>query len=170
MSVYELRGSFEATTIESSMSVTTQNENRTQRKIEAAVKLIVLAVPGFLILMFCWLGLVVELCYGEPLVMNPLLGVPLAFVGSLMILSGTGQWGRWAYLLVFLSIPIVALVWALFSSFMLEAPSNPLQMYPKLLGMALFALPAIFSYVIVSQYYKRKADSLVQSHGGGERR
>ena len=37
--------------------------------------------------------------------MTSFLSLPLALVGVLMVLYGVGEWGRWAYLLVFLSIP-----------------------------------------------------------------
>ena len=34
---------------------------------------------------------------------------------------------------------------------------DPLTTYPKLLGMAVFALPMIGSHAIVNRYYRRKA-------------
>ena len=94
------------------------NENtargkRTQQKIEFAIRFFTLGVGGFLIFTFCSLALIVEILYGEPMLMNPLLGVPIAIVSGLMILAGTGQWGRWAYMWIFLSIPIAASIWVL---------------------------------------------------------
>ena len=37
--------------------------------------------------------------------LTPWLSLPLTFAASLMMLFGTGKWGQWLYLLVFLSIP-----------------------------------------------------------------
>ena len=35
----------------------------------------------------------------------PWLSLPLTFAAALMMLFGTGKWGQWFYLLIFLSIP-----------------------------------------------------------------
>jgi O-antigen/teichoic acid export membrane protein len=155
MSVYELRPSIETSMIPSSVSETRQTGDRTRLKIETAIKFVVLAIPGFLIFVGCCLGLIIELSYGEPFTMDPPLAPILALVGALMILGGTGQWGRWAYLCVFLSIPTTGLVWAMV--FKGDSFPDPLTTYPKLLGMAVFALPMIGSYAIVNRYYSRKA-------------
>ena len=128
-----------------------------QWRIETAIRLILLVVPGLLVVMFCWLALIIEFSYGEPLVMNPLLAAFLALVGSLMIVGGTKQWHRWGYLRVFLSIPIIALIWASLSPFLTNGPYDPLRMHPKLLGMVIFVFPMIVSFAIVSRYYARKA-------------
>jgi hypothetical protein len=37
---------------------------------------------------------------------TPFLSLPLVFIGLFMMLYGAGEWRRWAYLWVFLSIPI----------------------------------------------------------------
>jgi len=155
MSVYELRDSTATNMIQSTVSEARQQEEQTQKKIEFAIRLVVLAVPGFLIFMFCCLGLIIELSRGEPFVISPRLAPFLALVSALMILAGAGRWGRWAYLWVFLSIPMAGLVWVLI--FQGNISPDPLQTYPKLLGMAVFALPMIGSFAIVSRYYARKA-------------
>ncbi len=113
MSANELRASIGASMIPSNVSETRQTGDRTRLKIETAIRFVVLAVPGFLIFTVCCLGLIIELSYGEPFVMDPAMAPILGLVGALMILAGTGQWGRWAYLCVFLSIPITGLVWAM---------------------------------------------------------
>lgn len=143
--------------ISSAASETRQSGEQTQKKIEFAIKFVVLAIPGFLIFMGCCLGLIIELSYGEPFTMDPALAPILGLVSALMILAGTGQWGRWAYLWVFLSIPIVGLLWAMI--FKRDNFFDPLATYPKLLGVAVFALPMIGSYAFVSRYYARKADN-----------
>jgi hypothetical protein len=155
MSADELCASTATNMIPSTASETRQSGERTQKKIEFAIKFVVLVVPGFLVFMVCCLGLIIELSYGEPFVMDPAMAPILGLVSALMILAGTGQWGRWAYLWVFLSIPIVGLVWAMI--FKRDNFFDPLATYPKLLGVAVFALPMIVSYAFVNRYYARKA-------------
>ena len=41
---------------------------------------------------------------------SPLLALPVALVGALMMLFAVGGWGQWAYLWVILSIPITLLL------------------------------------------------------------
>jgi hypothetical protein len=129
---------------------------RTQQIIETVLGFILLAVPGLALVLFCWLGLIIELSYGEPLVFSPLLALPLAFVGSLMILAGVRQWRRWGYLWVFLSIPIIVLMWELVSPLLLSGPYDPLKANPKTLGIVVFVLPTIIGFAIVKLYYKRR--------------
>ena len=158
MSVYELRPCLKATIISSNMSESRQIEERTQQKIEFAVRFVVLAVPGFLIFMFCCLALVAELSYSEIHAMSPLLAVILALASALMILAGAGQWGRWAYLWIFLSIPIVASIWILLLPFLPDGPPHQHGIDPKVLGLLVFALPMMVSYALVNRYYRRNDD------------
>jgi len=155
MSVSELRTSVATNIIPSTVSETRRAGDRTRLKIETAIRFVVLAIPGFLIFVGCCLGLIIELSYGEPFTMDPPLAPLLGLVSGLMILGGTGQWGRWAYLWVFLSIPVLGLVWAML--FKGNISPDPLTTYPKLLGIAVFALPMIGSFAIVNRYYARKA-------------
>ena len=166
MSVYELRASMATNMIPSSVRGARQTADRTRLKIEAAIRFVVLAVPGFLIFVGCCLGLIIELSYGEPSTMDPPLAPFIALVSGLMILGGTGQWGRWAYLWVFLSIPVAGLVWAML--FKRDGFYDPLATYPKLLGMVVFTLPMIGSYAIVNRYYSRKALRNVEFVPGAE--
>lgn len=119
-----------------------------------------------MIVTFCCLALIVELSYGEPFVMNPFLGVPIAFVGGLMILAGTGQWRRWAYMWVFLAVPIAALIWGLLSSLLLENQSLDRHWIdPRLLGILVFGLPMVLSYVFVRRHYSRRdKEQMLNTH------
>jgi hypothetical protein len=157
MTVHELRASIGARMIPSTASETRQSRDRIRLKIETAIRFVVLAIPGFLIFVGCCLGLIIELSYGEPFTMDPPLAPLLGLAGGLMILGGTGQWGRWAYLWVFLSIPVVGMVWAML--FKGNISPDPLATYPKLLGIGVFALPMIGSFAIVNRYYSQKAGS-----------
>jgi hypothetical protein len=141
-------------------------EKRTQQKIEYAIRFFTLGVGGFLIFTFCCLALIVELSYGEPMLMNPFLGVPIAFVGGLMILAGTGQWKRWAYMWIFLSVPIAASIWALSSPFLSE--NQLLDRHgidPRFLGILVFGLPMVLSYVFVRRHYLRQdKEQMLNNH------
>ena len=141
-------------------------EQRTQQKIEYAIRFFTLGVGGFLILTFCCLALIVELSYGEPMVMNPFLGVPIAFVGGLMILAGTGQWRRWAYMWVFLAVPIASLLWSLLAPFLSD--SQLLDRHgidPRILGILVFGLPMVLSYVFVRRHYLRHdTEQMLKNH------
>jgi len=155
MKTGELRRFHEATMLSLEMRDDHGAGKRTQQRIESAIRLVVLAIPGFLIFMFCCLALIIELSYGEPFVMDPAMAPILGLVSALMILAGTGQWGQWAYLWVFLWIPIVGLVWAMI--FKRDDFFDPLATYPKPLGVAAFAFPMIGIYAIVKWHYRRKA-------------
>jgi hypothetical protein len=122
----------------------------TPKRIETAVKLIVLVGPGFLILMFGYLTLMNDFSYGEPFV-DPRLDLVLIIVGAVMILAGTGRRGRWAYLWVFLSIPIVGLFCTGLSSFLPETQPDLPRKAPRLFGMVVFAAPLAVSYLLVKR-------------------
>src|SRR5215470_14412291 len=114
-----------------------------------AVRFIVFGIGGFCLLMFCWMALVEALTpHGERL-MNPFLALPLSLVGALMMLFGGGVWGRWAYLWVFLSTPLVVSVF-------LFLPSRYTDWGGK--GFVVFSLPMVASYLFVREYYRRRTN------------
>ena len=78
--------------------------------------------------------------------------VALSLVGALMILYGGGQWGRWAYLWVFVSVPMVV------SSLALLSKAYPAMdfTFDKPLALVLFASPMVVSYLLVQRYYRRQ--------------
>jgi glycerol uptake facilitator-like aquaporin len=43
--------------------------------------------------------------------MHPLLALLLTFIDAVFMLGGAGQLGRWAYLWVFMSVPIAGSIW-----------------------------------------------------------
>lgn len=87
---------------------------------------------------------------------SPFLSLPLAFTGALMMLFGAGEWGRWAYLWVFLSIPagLGLLIMVLNAG--------------KELGALLVTGPLLVSYALVRRYYRnqavRQSDSQLNPH------
>ena len=112
-----------------------------------ALRFIVFGVGGFLLLMVCWLALVVRVFNPQERFLHPAVALPLVLVGAVMILFGVGEWGRWAYLWVFLSTPLVVSVFLLL-------PSS--QWGGKEGGFLIFGLPLVVSYVIVRRYYRRR--------------
>ena len=53
---------------------------------------------------------VVRVFDGDEHMMRWFLSLPLAVGGVFMILFGVGEWGRWGYLLVFLSLAVTFIV------------------------------------------------------------
>ena len=75
---------------------------------------------------------------------SPLLLVPLSLAGAIMMLFGAGEWGRWGYLLVFLSIPVSL-------ALLLMTPAGG-----KEIGFIVPFLAVIFTYIVVRKYYARR--------------
>jgi hypothetical protein len=76
---------------------------------------------------------------------SPLLALPIALAGALMILFAVGAWGQWAYLCVILSIPITLLVTAII------VPGDK----GLAIGLAI-AITASASNAAVRAYYRRR--------------
>jgi len=77
--------------------------------------------------------------------LSPFISLPFALVGAAMMLYGTGEWRRWAYLWVFLSIPISFLV-------LLIIPGS----WPKGSGAIIAGVAAFGTYAGVRSYYARR--------------
>ena len=122
-------------------------------KIWVAIRFIVFGIGGFIAVWISWLSLLSA--FDPPGVrwLSPYVAAPLSLVGALMMLYGVGQWGRWAYLWVFLSVPIVAspLGWV---SATYPAPALDF-IFAKPLILVGFPLPMVVSYLFVRRYYRR---------------
>ena len=112
-----------------------------------AIRFVLFGVGGFIALVFSSIALAAELVFGEPRILHPLLAIPMALGSALMMLCGTGLWGRWAYLWVFLSVPGGLVVLSPISSIIQD----------KSFGVLTFSLPMVVSYVLVRRYYRRKS-------------
>ena len=119
-------------------------------KIWIAIRFIVFGVGGFIALWISWLSLIFAFDPPGQRGLSPLLAVPLCFIGAFMMLYGGGQWGRWAYLWIFISVLIVGLALGLLA-----------ENYPKLdflfatpVRLVLFALSMALSYFLVRKYYR----------------
>jgi hypothetical protein len=86
-------------------------------RIWIAIRFIVFGVGGFIALWISWLSLIFAFDPPSQRLFSPFVAVPLALVGALMMLYGGGQWGRWAYLWVFVSVPIVITLLGMLSGF-----------------------------------------------------
>jgi hypothetical protein len=133
---------------------TPKTRAKVARNIWIALRFIVFSVGGFIALWISWLSLIIFV--SDPRDppserwLSPFLALPLSFIGALMMLYGGGQWRRWAYLWVFVSVPIVV------SPLVLLSASNPALdfMFDKGLGIFLFASPMVVSYLLVRRYYQ----------------
>lgn len=121
------------------------------RKLWIAFRFVVFGVGGFVMLWISMMALVMEFLPPIDHWMSPYLALALAFIGALMMLFGAGEWGRWGYLLVFISTPLVA-----FLSFTIPWP----KWFDDLMGKDSFvlflALPFILTYLAVRGYYRRR--------------
>jgi hypothetical protein len=121
------------------------------RKLWVAFRFVVFGVGGFVMLWISMIALVMEFLPPIDHWMSPYLALALAFIGALMMLFGAGEWGRWGYLLVFISTPLVA-----FLSFTIPWP----KWFDDLMGkdsfILLLALPFVLTYIAVRHYYRRR--------------
>jgi hypothetical protein len=122
------------------------------RKLWIAFRFVVFGVGGFLLLWFSMIALVMEFSPPSEHLMSPYLALPLAFLGALMMLYGAGEWGRWGYLLVFVSTPLVA-----FLAFIIPWPKWFEDSMGNKGSFVLFlALPFVLSYIAVRRFYRRR--------------
>jgi len=121
-------------------------------KTRMAIRFIVFGIGGFATLWISWLSLIFAFDPPSKRWLSPYVAVPLSLVGALMILYGGGQWGRWAYLWVFVSVPMVV------SSLALLSKAYPAMdfTFDKPLALVLFASPMVVSYLLVQRYYRRQ--------------
>jgi hypothetical protein len=119
-------------------------------KIWIAIRFVVFGVGGFIALWISWLSLIFAFDPPGPRLFSPFVAVPLALVGAVMMLYGGGQWGRWAYLWVFVSVPIVITLMGMLS----EVYPVLDFLFAKPLLLAGIPLPMVVSYLLVRRYYR----------------
>ena len=81
------------------------SEKSIGRRAWIAARFILFGCVGFYVMLFGMVAFIARVFEHDQHMMTSFLSLPLALVGVLMVLYGVGEWGRWAYLLVFLSIP-----------------------------------------------------------------
>lgn len=133
-----------------------------RKKILAGLLFLSCAIPGLALLLICsgfLIGFFIDPTSSTP---NPILSILGAVLGLLLILIGTGQLKNWAYSLVFLSMPVSLIVFAL------VIPASWIDILGPViggkLGPALIAGGAAFlTYRFVRSFYERKSNSHKQS-------
>ena len=113
-------------------------------KLWIAVRFLVFGVGGFFLMLAAWLSFLDSL--NSPA--WRLVFAPMGMIGAVLMLYGVGEWGKWAYLGVFLSIPLSMLLWFL--------PSYPQD---KLWGALTPAIVVTVAYLFAKLHYWRQ-----QSH------
>jgi hypothetical protein len=88
---------------------------------------------------------------------SPLLALPIALAGALMMLFAVGAWGQWAYLWVILSIPITLLLTAI------VVPGDK----GLAVGLAI-AVTASATNAAVRAYYRRRTPTPVSDRCGAD--
>ena len=74
-------------------------------KIWIAIRFVVFGIFGFYVMIVAFAALVERHIDGERGFWVPIGLTMVCGIGAIMMLFGTGCWGRWGYVLVFLSIP-----------------------------------------------------------------
>jgi hypothetical protein len=111
-----------------------------------AVRFILFGVLGFVVMFAAFVMLVDRLTSVHHVDghLVPLGLVVISGVGAVMMLFGAGEWGRWGYLLVFLSFPVSMLL---------------LFLVPKAgkeVGIVIPSLGSVGTYIVVRAYYARR--------------
>jgi hypothetical protein len=129
------------------MSTKNQSTKTAWQRARIAMRFVVFGIGGFWLLMMFSLEFIERVLAHNRNFANPFLSLPLVIAGAAMMLFGAGEWGRWAYLWVFLSTPLAISVFLLLP---------PFYWGGKEIGILVFALPLVVSYVIVRRYYRRR--------------
>jgi hypothetical protein len=116
------------------------------KKAWVSVRFVLFGVLGLLVMIGAWVMFLDRLTSirrenGE---MTPFLFIPLSLLGAVMMLFGVGEWGRWGYLLVFLSIPV-----SLSLLFLIPAAGEDVAIIVP-------ALAAACTYAAVRRFYGRR--------------
>jgi hypothetical protein len=107
------------------------------------VRFLIFGVGGFSLMLLSWVRFLERMFVANFLGSNPLICLPLTVLGAVAMLFGVAEWGRWAYLFVFLSIPC--------SMFLYFLP--PLEHSGKEMGVLIPATAVAIAYIAVRLYY-----------------
>ena len=129
---------------------TSSPKPRADNVLWIASRFIVFGIGGFLVMLVCWATFLGRVTGGHAFSLSPLLSVPLTVLGAVAMLFGVGEWGRWAYLFVFLSIPLSMCLWFL----------PMFEHAGKEFGVTVPAVAALITYSLARQYYSRRKLSL----------
>ena len=119
-----------------------------------AIRFVIFGAGGFITLWVGCVSLILDLMSRKD--PSSLLGYPVTLAGGLMMLFGSGLWGRWVYLWVFYSIPIVVGIIAVLSHYLPRWD----EYVPLGKGFVPFLPPMPVSYWLVQRYYKWREAAL----------
>jgi hypothetical protein len=113
-----------------------------------AFRFIVFGIFGFIVMFVAFVALVdrVSSVQHEKGYFIPLGLIAVCGLGAVMMLFGVGEWGRWGYLFVFLSIPVSLL-------FLFLIPHAG-----KEVAVVVPTVASVATYVVVRAYYAREKD------------
>jgi len=125
---------------------------RAGRKIWVVIRFAVFGVGGFVLMMFFSLDLMEQtLAHNRSFAdTNPLVSTVLVIVGAALMLFAAGEWGRWASLSVFLSLPLSF-------ALMTVLPQNITDRMGLPGVIAILALMAWAAYLSSRRYYQWRA-------------
>lgn len=127
-----------------------------RRKIWIAIRFTVFGIGGFVTLWVSWVSIIVGFNSPEQRWLSTPVALTLCLAGALMMLYGGGKWGHWAYLWVFVSVPLVVtpLGW------LAEVFPAVDRLFDKPIVLVLVVLPMPVSYSLVRKYYRHRNNQL----------
>lgn len=126
------------------------------RNVWRGIRFILFGCGGFFAMFFSFVDIfdrLVEQNHTVSLI-SPFLSLPLLLAGPAMVLYGTGKWGQWGYLWVFLSIPV--------SIFLISALPADMGGDGFLLIVIIPLIVALATNAGVQSYYKRRVPAAGQ--------
>jgi hypothetical protein len=132
------------------MTINSASPNTAWQKTWIAIRFVLFGIGGFWLLMLSFVEFMERVFRHDKDTFHPLLSLPLMVIAGASVLFGADEWRRWAYLGVFLSMPL--------SLYLLSflPISNFSFAGDKLVGSLIPALAGIGTYAIVRRYYRRR--------------
>ena len=124
-------------------------------QIRQAAKFFLLAIPGMALFLFSSLMIFSSHYDPHPNDLSPLFSVPLAIVGLLVALVGTGNWNRWRFLFVLASVPA-----SLFAFILLDVRSGKLAPFIVIAIVAFIA-----NHFVKRSYGNQKIENRQHQNG-----
>ena len=123
-------------------------------KVWIALRFVAFGVFGFVVMFFAFVVLIdrVTSIHHEKGYAVPIGLIVVCGLGAVMMLFGVGEWGRWGYLFVFLSIPVSLLLLFL------------MPHAGKDVGVIVPALASVGTYIAVRTYYARRKRRELSQH------
>ena len=123
-------------------------------KVWVAFRFVAFGVFGFIVMFFAFMELIDRLpsIHHEKGFVVPIGLIVVCGLGAVMMLFGVGEWGRWGYLFVFLSIPVSLLLLFL------------MPHAGKDVGVIVPTLASVGTYIVVRAYYARRKRRELSQH------